>query len=278
MTQTLPFTKMHGLGNDFIVFDATKGALPINAKMLRKLSDRHTGIGFDQCLVVAPPLSHDYDFHYQIFNADGSEVGQCGNGARCLAMFIKNKMLSLKTEYLVRTNTSELFLKPLSDGSVWVEFNEPHFELEQIPLEHEQQADYYPFTLNNETHYLHCLSVGNPHGIWIVDKLSDNLIEQYGKKLSQHPKFLEGANISFVEILDKQNAKMRVYERGVGETKACGSAALATMASLRLFHKSAKRVTLSLPGGKLMVEWQGLGHKIHFTGPAVSVFDGIITI
>lgn len=278
MTQTLPFTKMHGLGNDFMVLDATKGPLPITPKLIRKLSDRHTGIGFDQCLVVAPAQSEDYDFHYQVYNADGSEVSQCGNGARCLAIFIRDKHLSDKSQYLVRTNNGELLLAPQTEDQVWVEFDEPAFEPEQIPLHHDYQADYYPFTVRDESHYLHCLSVGNPHGVLIVDELNDELIHQYGLALSQHPKFIEGANISFICIQDKQHAKLRVFERGVGETQACGSAALASAAALRLFHKAAKRIYITLPGGTLMVEWQGLGHKIHFTGPAVSVFDGILTL
>lgn len=278
MTHSLHFTKMHGLGNDFMVLDGTKGPLPITPKLIRKLAKRHTGVGFDQCLIIAPPQSDDYDFHYQIYNADGSEVNQCGNGARCLAIFIRDKQLSNKPEYLVRTNNSQLQLKPTTEELVAVEFDEPAFELENIPLQHEHQADYYPFSVNQETHYLHCLSVGNPHGIWVVDALSDELIERYGKALSQHPKFPEGANISFVCMQDKQHATLRVFERGVGETQACGSAALATAAALRLFHKAAKRIHITLPGGTLTVEWQGLGHKIHFTGPAVSVFDGILTL
>ncbi len=278
MTTNIRFTKMHGLGNDFMVLDGINQTLPLNAKKIRQLSNRHTGVGFDQCLMIEPPKTPDYDFHYRIYNADGTEVGQCGNGARCLAVFIRDKKLSNQSQYRVKTNTSDLLLEVKSGNEVWVEFNEPSFSPSSIPLKHEVQADYYPFELNDVTHYLHCLSVGNPHGIMIVNELSDDLIEQYGLRLSQHPTFLEGANISFAAMRSKQHVDLRVFERGAGETNACGSAALATAACLRLFHKAAQRITVTLPGGQLTINWQGLGHKINFTGPAVSVFDGTIAL
>lgn len=278
MSKQITFKKMHGLGNDFIILDAVNQDILITAKQIKKLSNRRTGIGFDQCLIVAPSPNPEYDFYYRIFNADGSEVGQCGNGARCLALFIKKLGLSDKPAYRVLTQSSSLLLKPLTDSEVWVEFDEPQFSYEAIPIDFSESAASYPFDINGQQYHLHCVNVGNPHGILLVDKLSDELIESLGEALSTHPKFIDGANISFVEQVNEQTAKIRVYERGVGETQACGSAALATAACLQKFHNGATSITIKLPGGTLDVHWQGSGHKISFIGSATDVFDGTIIL
>lgn len=274
MTAKFRFNKMHGLGNDFIVIDGINQNIDLNPRLIKQLSNRHTGVGFDQCLIVEAPKNNNSDFYYRIFNADGNEVGQCGNGARCLAIFIRDNNLSNKSEYLVETKTSSLLLKPMSDDLVWLEMDEPNFKPQNIPLAHEFQADFYPFEINGTTHYLHCINVGNPHGILIVDDFNDEQVNSLGLALSQHPKFIEGANISFVKILSKQHIQLRVFERGAGETLACGSGALAASAAVRLFHHCAEKITVSLPGGDLNIRWKGLGHKISFTGPAINVFDG----
>lgn len=278
MKTKLHFKKMHGLGNDFMMIDGVNQKVELSSKQIQQLANRHTGIGFDQCLIVEPAKQPELDFYYRIFNADGNEVGQCGNGARCLALFISALKLSEKQQYSVSTKTSRLLLKPLSDSTAWVEFDEPQFAPEKIPLNHPCQADYYPFQVKDRTLYLHCVNVGNPHGILLVDDLSDKTIDTLGPQLSQHPKFNEGANISFVKVISANHLKLRVYERGSGETLACGSAAIASHACLRLFHNSNQSTTVSLPGGELNIHWPGLGHKINFSGPAVEVFDGVIQL
>ena len=274
----LKFSKMHGLGNDFMVIDGVNQNISLSPRQLSALADRHTGIGFDQCLIIEPAKQPNADFYYRIFNADGSEVGQCGNGARCLALFIKEKKLSAKENYLVHTFSSTLQLTPIGPNQVSVEFDEPNFTPKEIPLNAPNDADFYTFELNGTDYYLHCASVGNPHGILIVDELNDSLINELGPKLSAHPKFPESANISFVKIVDKQHIMLRVYERGAGETKACGSAALASAACVRLFHHGAEKITATLPGGELHIQWKGLGHKITFSGPATTVFEGMVEL
>ena len=274
----LHFTKMHGLGNDFMMIDGVNQKISLTAKQIRNLANRHTGIGFDQCLIVESAKDDSMDFYYRIFNSDGNEVGQCGNGARCLAVFIKDRNLSDKDSYRVTTQTSRLTLKPLNAHSAWVEFEEPNFSPNKVPIAHEFQADYYPFECNGKIYYLHCVTVGNPHGILLVDELWDDEVSQIGRLLSQHPKFPEGANISFVKLLNKGQAKLRVYERGAGETLACGSAAIATAACLKIYHQCAEQIVINLPGGDLTIKWKGLGRKISFTGNAQTVFNGTISL
>ena len=278
MSTTVKFTKMHGLGNDFIVLDNRNDTLHLTPRIIQRLSNRHRGIGFDQCLLVESPKHPDSDFYYRIFNADGTEVSQCGNGARCLALFIKNNQLSQKLAYTVTTSSSTLQLKPLPNGEIWVAFDEPQFSPSQIPLIFKEQADYYPFSVGKKIYYLHCVNVGNPHGVLFLEALSDEIINHLGLALSQHPKFIQGANISFAKMHSKKHIELRVFERGAGETKACGSGAIATAACARLFHQAEKEMIVSLPGGELSIDWQGLGHKINFTGPAVSVFEGVFTL
>lgn len=278
MPTTLQFTKMHGLGNDFIVLDGINQNFDLTPELIQQLASRHKGIGFDQCLIVEPPQDSTSDFYYRIFNADGTEVGQCGNGARCLALFIKENALSKKNEYTVKTFASTLRLRPLSDNEVWVEFDEPDFSPINVPIRYQNKAIHYPFKINKDVYQLHCLNVGNPHGILIVKDLPDDLIQSIGLSLSKHPEFLEGANISFVKINSTQEAILRVYERGCGETHACGSAAIASAACLRLFHSGADKIVMHLPGGSLTINWQGTGHKISFTGSATTVFKGSITL
>lgn len=278
MKETIRFRKMHGLGNDFIVIDAVNQDIQLNARQIRALSDRRTGIGFDQCLIVGQSDEPDIDFSYRIFNADGMEVGQCGNGARCLAVFIKKEGLSDKKVLTVKTETSILKLKIMDNGNVMVDMGEPRLAPKDIPLDAPHQADYYTFELDDEQHYLHALSVGNPHGILVVPELNNRLVQTLGLKLSQHPKFLEGANISFMQIDNSNNITLRVYERGVGETHACGSAAVAASVCAMLYHQCHKQVNVSLPGGQLSVNWEGIGSPVLFSGPAKSVFEGSVQV
>ncbi len=274
----LSFRKMHGLGNDFIVINAIGKDIRLTPELIRRLSDRHLGIGFDQCLVIERASNPSVDFNYRIFNASGEEVGQCGNGARCLARYIHDEQLCSKEVVTVATTTSLMHLKVQSPTLITVDMGEPNLSPEAIPLKVQSIADYYPFEVDGNIHYLHALSVGNPHGILITEKVTDELVKNLGPKLSTHPLFLNGANISFVEKINDETIKLRVFERGVGETNACGSAAVAAAVALQLYHNGAELITTILPGGELSIYWQGLGHSIHCNGPAMSVFDGEINI
>lgn len=261
-----------------MVINAIDQNVLLDAKTIRRLSDRHTGIGFDQCLIVSESHNRQVDFQYRIFNADGNEVGQCGNGARCLALFIHQEGLSQKNKVTVQTNTSVLSLKMMDNGNVLVEMDEPKLEPKDIPLRTPHKADYYPFIVDDETYYLHAINVGNPHGILVVPKVTHEMVEKLGLKLSQHPLFNEGANISFMEIEDPGNIRLRVFERGVGETKACGSAAVASSIAAMLFHEGNQQISVHLPGGQLNVNWPGFGHSVTFSGPAKEVYQGTITL
>jgi diaminopimelate epimerase len=272
------FTKMHGLGNDFVVINAVTQNVLLTPHIIQQLSDRHTGIGFDQCLVVEPAKQDGIDFFYRIFNANGDEVSQCGNGARCLARFIKQENLSDKDILTVATHSSIMQLKIEDNKNVLVDMGSPKLLPEEIPLDSPNQSDYYPFEVSGEVHYLHAVNVGNPHGVMIVDEITDELVANLGEKLSVHPLFPEGANISFVELIDSETILLRVYERGVGETRACGSAAVAASICVRLFHEGADLIKVNLPGGSLSVYWKEPDTTIKCQGPAVSVFKGVVDL
>lgn len=272
------FTKMHGLGNDFMVINAVNQNVLLTPHIIQKLSDRHTGVGFDQCLVVEPPKHDGVDFYYRIFNANGDEVSQCGNGARCLARFIKEEGLSNKDILTVSTKTSVMQLKVEAGENVLVDMGEPRLNPIDIPLDIENQADYYAFNVDGQDHYLHAVNIGNPHGVMILDEVTDKIVSELGEKLSKHPLFLEGANISFVEILDSETIYLRVYERGVGETRACGSGAVASSVCVRLFHDGADLIKANLPGGSLSIYWKEPGTTIKCQGPATTVYKGIINL
>lgn len=274
----LEFTKMHGLGNDFIVINAIKQNVLLTPHIIQQLSDRHTGIGFDQCLIVESSKKDGIDFFYRIFNANGEEVNQCGNGARCLARFIKDERLSEKPILTIATHSAIMQLKIEDKHNVLVDMGEPKLHPKEIPLAFDQQADYYPFKLHDKTYYLHAVNVGNPHGVMVVDELNDELIKHLGKALSEHPLFTEGANINFVEIIDKESIQLRVYERGVGETLACGSGAVASAVCVRLFHDGDELIKVNLPGGQLSIYWKEPGTTIKCQGPAVTVYKGLVTI
>lgn len=272
------FDKMHGLGNDFMVINAVTQHVLLTPDLIRELANRHTGVGFDQCLIVEPSQDEHIDFYYRIFNSDGNEVAQCGNGARCLARFINKEGLSDKKIVTVATHSSVMQLKIENKHSVLVDMGEPTLAPEDIPLSFPNQSDYYGFEIEGHTHYLHAVSVGNPHGVMIVDQITNDMLGSLAPSLSKHPLFPEGANISFVELLDPENIRIRTYERGVGETMACGSAAVAAMVCVRLFHEGEELIKVSLPGGTLSVYWKELGTTIKCQGPATTVFEGKIPL
>jgi diaminopimelate epimerase len=262
---SIQFTKMHGLGNDFMVIDATHHTVNLTPQQITAWADRHTGIGFDQCLVLAPSKRADADFYYQIFNADGTEAGQCGNGARCIGWFIQAKGLSAKNPVRVHTNKQILDLMRLASGEVQVDLGAP---LSGVAPAH--------ILTDGREVLLHTVNVGNPHAVLEVDSIQTAPVDTLGPQLVGHTHFPDGANIGFMEILSPHAINLRVYERGAGETLACGSGACAAAVigiSRGLLHSPVK---VRLPGGELEIEWDGIGQAIKMTGPVACVYEGII--
>lgn len=271
----IAFTKMHALGNDFVVIDGTKNFFHLNSSEIARLSHRQTGIGFDQLLLVEKSNSPHVDFQYRIFNANGEEVGQCGNGARCLARFVQHHGLTNKTEIVVKTTTSELTLKLLDDNLVSVNLGIPQFSPRDIPIDEEKEAPLYFIPLENGTkHPVHALSIGNPHAVTIVQNLEKTPVRTLGQEISWHPKFPQQVNAEFMEILTPHAIRLRVFERGVGETLACGSGAVAASIAGILHHGLQSPVSVQFQEGEVSVFWEGLGHPAWLTGEAQFVYEG----
>lgn len=285
----LEFAKMHGLGNDFMVVDLVTQPREISADQVRAWGDRRTGVGFDQLLLIAPPTDPDADFLYRIFNADGSEVEQCGNGARCAARYVAHRGLSPKPELVLETLGGHIHATLLADGAVEVDMGEPRTEPAAIPFDPlaggaaeaaaEAAAD-APGVYELETGGTRCrftpVSIGNPHAVLFVPSVTAAPVDELGRALVAHPVFPQGANIGFCEVVDRGFVRLRVYERGVGETRACGTGACAAVVAAALQGLVGERVKVSLPGGKVRVRWQGPGTPVRMTGPAVLVFEGQI--
>ncbi len=272
----LKFTKMHGLGNDFMVIDLVTQHYSLDEKTVRQLADRNFGIGFDQLLVVEPPTSPDVDFTYRIFNADGSEVEQCGNGARCFARFVYDKRLTNKSEIKVSTCSGNITLNLQSNKEVTVDMGAPILTPAEVPFEADAFDAEYKIEVNNQTHQIGAVSMGNPHGVLIVDSTKTADVETLGPLLENHPRFPQRVNVGFMEIINRHEVNLRVYERGAGETLACGTGACAAVASGQLRGLLDPGVKVNLPGGSLFIEWQGEGNSVMMTGPATRVFEGQI--
>lgn len=276
------FTKMHGLGNDFMVLDLVTQKVKITPKLVKKLGDRHFGVGFDQLLLVEPPSEPDVDFRYRIFNQDGSEVENCGNGARCFAKFVRDKRLTGKEEITVQTACGKAILKVNEDKRVQVDMGEPILVPEQIPFKAEATAVTY--TVNAEVAgsaqqvELSAVSMGNPHGVIVVGNTETAPVETLGPVLEAHASFPAKANIGFMQVLSANEVNLRVFERGVGETMACGTGACAAVVAGKLRGLLEMPVTVHLPGGDLEIEWQGHGHPVIMTGPATTVYEGQIFV
>ena len=270
------FTKMQGLGNDFVVFDAVRQPVALDAEFVRRIADRRFGIGCDQVLLVEPPRLDGTDFHYRIFNADGSEVEQCGNGARCFARFVRDQGLTDKDEIPVGTAAGpiRLYLEP--DGQVRVDMGEPEFEPARIPFEARSPSPTHAIELDGQTLTIGALSMGNPHAVLIVDDVDTAPVCTWGPRLETHPRFPRRVNVGFMQILASDHVRLRVHERGAGETLACGTGACAAVVSGRWRERLDERVRVSLPGGDLVIEWPGPGRHVWMTGPAVAVFQGEI--
>jgi diaminopimelate epimerase len=272
------FSKMHGLGNDFLVLDNVTQNVYLSNEQIKQLADRHYGVGFDQVLVVEPPYDPDLDFHYRIFNADGSEVGQCGNGARCFAKFVRLKSLTNKHKIKVSTQSGKMTLFIERDGNVSVNMPVPQFEPAKIPFTAQKAEGTYILRSEDETVLCGVVSMGNPHCVLTVDDVKEAPVASLGAALSLHERFPQQANISFMEVVSPEYIKLRVYERGAAETLACGSGACAAVVVGQMQKKLNRQVLVDLPGGQLKIYWKGPGNSVKMTGPAVHVFDGQINL
>jgi diaminopimelate epimerase len=272
------FTKMHGLGNDFVVIDAINQPIDLTPEKIQCLSDRHFGIGFDQLLLVEKPVSDNADFKYRIFNADGGEVAQCGNGARCFARFIRDKKLSDKDEICVDTNSGQLLLRFDNDNLITVNMGIPKHAPAEIPLLAEEESRFYTVRVNDNERAFGAVSMGNPHAVIQVSDIKTAPVADLGKALENHAFFPERVNVGFMQVIDRQHIKLRVYERGAAETLACGSGACAAVVVGIEHNLLDNTVTVDLPGGLLTINWSGRGEPVLMTGPAISVFEGQIAL
>jgi len=272
----MQFSKMHGLGNDFMVVDAVTQNVYFSPELIRRLSDRHRGVGFDQLLVVEPPYDPELDFHYRIFNADGSEVAQCGNGARCFARFVRIKGLTNKRDIRVSTQTGRMTLTVTEDEDVQVNMGEPVFEPQQVPFRAAKPEKTYILRAEERTVFCGVVSMGNPHCVLQVEDVLTAEVDILGPILESHERFPERVNVGFMQIVSPDTIKLRVYVRGAGETQACGSGACAAVAIGIQQGLLAEEVQVELPGGSLEIRWQGPGHPLYMTGPATHVYDGFI--
>lgn len=274
----IQFSKMHGLGNDFVVIDNITQNVFFSKDKIKLLADRNFGIGFDQLLMVEPPYDPEQDFHYRIFNADGSEVSQCGNGARCFARFVKMKGLTNRNKIVVSTKAGKMVLYLEKDGQVTVNMGKPIFEPTQIPLKANKEEGTYLIRVAEKTIFCGAVSMGNPHCVVLVDDIDTAEVETLGPLLECHERFPEKVNVGFMQIVDQNHIKLRVYERGAGETLACGSGASAAVAIGQIQGKLSKEVKVELPGGNLKIRWQGKDNVLKMTGPAEHIFDGTLNL
>jgi diaminopimelate epimerase len=275
---TLEFTKMHGLGNDFMVIDAINQSVFLNAQQIQQLADRHRGVGFDQLLLVEAATTANTDFRYRIYNADGGEVGQCGNGARCFMQFVHERGLTEKDSLQVETVGGPLQLIREADGQVTVDMGVPRLEPADIPFIADARDLVYPIDVNNISLEIAAVSMGNPHAILMVDAVDSAPVTELGPALESHVRFPERVNAGFMEIVDTDTIRLRVYERGAGETLACGSGACAAVVAGCLQERLSARVKVLLNGGELVVSWAGEGQPVLMTGPATTVYQGQIEL
>lgn len=272
----MQFSKMHGLGNDFMVVDSVTQNVCFSPEMIRRLSDRYTGVGFDQLLVVEPPYDPKLDFHCRIFNADGSEIAQCGNGARCFARFVRMKNLTNKREIHISTKTWRMVLTVTKNDMIRVNMGEPNFDPQQVPFLAPKAEKTYIMRAEEQTVPCCVVSIGNPHCVIAVDNVEFAPVMALGSVLESHERFPERANICFMQVLNRRHIRLRVYERGVGETQSCGSGACAAVTVGILQDQLEEQVQVDLPGGQLVISWQGSGHPLYMTGPATHIYDGSI--
>ena len=274
----LKFTKMQGAGNDFVVFNAIEQQVDLSPEQLQKIADRHFGIGCDQILLVERPRIEGTEFHYRIFNADGGEVEQCGNGARCFARYVRDKALSSSDELHVGTAKGRITLYLEENGQVRVNMGVPRFEPADIPFQAETSALSYSIDLDGAQYHISVVSMGNPHAVLLVDDIDTAPVGTIGPLLESHPRFPQRVNVGFMEHRRRNRIALRVYERGAGETLACGTGACAAVVSGIRQNSLDHEVTAELKGGELVISWAGEGEPVWMTGPAETVFEGVISL
>ena len=274
----LKFTKMHGAGNDFVVIDAINQQVDLTTEQIRRIADRHFGVGCDQLLLVERPTRDDADFRYRIFNADGSEVEQCGNGARCFVRFVHDHGLTDQREICVETASGLIFPRLENDGRVTVNMGAPRFEPDDIPFQAEQRALTYLLDLDGAAVEVSVLSMGNPHAVQIVDDTDTAPVAQTGALIEHHPRFPKRVNAGFMQIVDRGHIRLRVYERGAGETLSCGTGACAAVVAGITRGLLQPRVDVTTRGGILTIEWAGGDNPVWLTGPTVNVFEAELTL
>ena len=280
----LPFTKMHGLGNDFVVLNFVNNPLSLTDSQFAQIANRRFGVGCDQILIVEKTDNTDIDFRYRIVNADGSEVGQCGNGARCLVKFVRQQGLTDKSSVRVATSTSVMELKANENGSVTVDMGKVSFTPETIPfvivdsdnVNDDAKKDLYTINLEKETVEVAVANIGNPHCLLLVDDIDTAAVERIGSELESHQRFPDKVNVSFMQMVNPNEVKLRVYERGAGETLACGSGACAAVAIGQQLGLLCEDVTVHLPGGALQIFRKEQGN-VMMTGAAEFSFTGEMT-
>ncbi|MEN8204736.1 MAG: diaminopimelate epimerase [Pseudomonadota bacterium] len=275
---TLNFTKMHGLGNDFVVIDAINQSVSLTQQQVRQLADRHFGIGCDQLLLVEAATTTEADFRYRIYNADGGEVQQCGNGARCFMQFVRDQGLTDKSQLQVETAGGPLQLIQQADGRITVDMGVPRLEPADIPFAAPSRETAYTLDVLDRHLEIAALSMGNPHAVLLVDDIETAPVARLGPAIENHPRFPERVNVGFMQLVDEGSIRLRVFERGAGETMACGSGACAAVVAGRLREQLAESVKVILNGGELVVSWAGEGQPVLMTGPATTVYQGRIEL
>ncbi|NIP73724.1 MAG: diaminopimelate epimerase [Gammaproteobacteria bacterium] len=274
----IAFTKMHGLGNDFVVIDGVSQRVRLDAERVRRLADRRRGVGCDQVLLVEPAQGPGVDFRYRIFNADGGEVAQCGNGARCLARFAREKGLSDEEHIRVETLAGPMELRLEPGGEVRVDMGVPRLEPAEIPFDAPERRERYDLDVDGTVYSIGAVSLGNPHVVLRVDDADRAPVAELGPRIEGHRRFPERVNVGFMQVIDGGHIRLRVFERGAGETMACGSGACAAVVVGRVQGLLNRRVAVDLPGGRLVVSWAGPGEAALLTGPATKVFEGTIEL
>jgi diaminopimelate epimerase len=274
----IKFTKMQGIGNDFVVIDGFSQPIQISAAQIRLIADRHFGVGCDQLLLVEKPTNPQADFRYRIFNADGGEVEQCGNGARCFVRFVHKQKLTDKTQICVETANGLIYPKLEDNGLVTVNMGAPKFEPAQIPFISDKSALTYPLSIENEAIEISTVSMGNPHAVQIIENVDSAPVQIQGPLIENHAQFPKRVNAGFMQIMNQHEIKLRVFERGAGETLACGTGACAAAVAGMRLGKLQSPVKVVMRGGELNISWERENSPVMMTGPAITVFEGEIEI
>jgi diaminopimelate epimerase len=275
---TIKFTKMHGAGNDFVVLDGVRQSIGLSPEQFRFIADRHFGIGCDQILLVEKSQRDDADFRYRIFNADGSEVEQCGNGARCFVRFVHDQKLTGKREIVVETKSGLISPSLAEDGRVTVNMGAPVFDPSQIPFVSDSHEVVQPLQLANETVQITAVSMGNPHAVQVVTDIEAAPVTTQGPLIELHPRFPRRVNAGYMQIVDREHIRLRVFERGSGETLSCGTGACAAVVAGVRRKLLDNTVQVATRGGLLTITWAGERSPVMMTGPAITVFEGEINL